>query len=67
VETFPVAFEEGGEDGFGFAGGGGGDEEGVTAVQDRGDGLELDGGKTAVPGKKERPGMGNLCFDGLWG
>jgi hypothetical protein len=67
LETFPVAFEEGGEDGFGFTGGGGGDEEGVTAVQNREDGLLLDGGETAVPGKKERPGMGNPFFDSLRG
>ena len=63
----PVAFKEGGEDCFGFAGGGGGDEEGVTAVQNRWYRLLLDGSKTAVPGKKERPGVGNLVFDSLGG
>jgi hypothetical protein len=32
LEIVPVAFEEGGEDGFSFTGGGGSDEKGVTAV-----------------------------------
>jgi len=62
-EAGPVAFQEGGDDGFGFAGGSGGDEEGVTAVEDEGDGLLLDGGETAVPRKKERPGVRNGGFN----